>query len=225
MTVAATALLLARSRRIGLGENEMQFRLTYGGVLLGANNTNTRARHKHEIRMVFHEQLKHLWNVTPALKNRRNYPASGKLQNPLHIASEPWVEAVARNYSRDGYRFVPLVLEGLALSCRIDILFLRPDLPGSLIKSGDIDNRLKTLFDALRMPTNSSELGGYQPREGVDDPFFCLLEDDKLITHVSVETDVLHQPTGEKCDENDARLVISVTIMPASISPTNIDFL
>jgi hypothetical protein len=34
----------------------------------------------------------------------------------------------------------------------LNILFLRADIPGKVVQSGDIDNRLKTLFDALRMP-------------------------------------------------------------------------
>jgi hypothetical protein len=85
-----------------------------------------------------------------------------------------------------------LVIEELSLSCRLDILFLRSDRAGSLIKSGDIDNRLKTLFDALRMPESKAELGGYEKPIDDEDPFFVLLQDDKLITHISVETDVLH---------------------------------
>jgi hypothetical protein len=38
---------------------------------------------------------------------------------------------------------------------------LRPDLPGSLIKSADLDSRIKTLFDALTIPTDvAKRLGG-----------------------------------------------------------------
>jgi hypothetical protein len=70
---------------------------------------------------------------------------------------------LAGQFARNGYNFVPLVTERLLLLCRLDVLFLRPDPPGSLIKSGDIDNRLKTLFDALRMPENASELGRCEP--------------------------------------------------------------
>jgi hypothetical protein len=76
------------------------------------------------------------------------------------------------------YQFVPLVREQLSLLCSLDILFLRPDVPGKAIQSsGDIDNRLKTLFDALRMPQNDTELGPYaSPGEG-EEPFYCLLEE------------------------------------------------
>ncbi len=74
------------------------------------------------------------------------------------------------------------------------------------------------------MPSGVEELGGYnQPSDG-EGPFFVLLPDDKLITHVSVETDVLHEPTGDAFDVNDARLVITVTIRPVNMTWANIYF-
>src|SRR5438105_10912291 len=102
----------------------------------------------------------------------------------------------------------------LELICSIDILLLRPDPPGKVLVSGDIDNRLKTLFDALRLPKGAQELVGYDKPEVDEKPFFCLLEDDSLITHVSVETDVLLQPTGTRFDINDTRIVIAVRLRP-----------
>jgi hypothetical protein len=74
----------------------------------------------------------------------------------------------------------------------------------------------------------TADLGTSQaPQEG-EDPFFCLLEDDKLITHVSVETDVLLEPTSPQTTESelvhDARLVIDVHIRPYSLTMGNIGF-
>ena len=73
----------------------------------------------------------------------------------------------------------PLVLKRFSLLCALKILFLRRDIPGKAIIAGDIDNRVKTLIDALRMPNSQNELVGddVEPRFG-DDPFFCLLADD-----------------------------------------------
>lgn len=82
------------------------------------------------------------------------------------------------------------------------------DPPGSLISSWDMDNWLKTLFDTLRMPTNKDEVSG-PPRDD-EKPFFVLLEDDRLITHLSVETDTLLQRVRETWDDNHVRLLISV---------------
>jgi hypothetical protein len=126
------------------------------------------------------------------------------------------VEGLAERFSRNNYQFVPLVTRDLNVSfCGLEILFLRPDSPGAILKSGDIDNRLKTLFDALRMPSGKDELGGYNFPDDTEKPFYCLLEDDCLITKVSVETDMLLEPIGGAFDVNDARIVISVTVQPA----------
>jgi hypothetical protein len=64
------------------------------------------------------------------------------------------------------------------------------------------------LFDALRMPSNCDEVDG-KPEDD-DDPFFCLLEDDRLITEVRVTTDRLLTPLASGENRNDVRLIIHV---------------
>jgi hypothetical protein len=112
------------------------------------------------------------------------------------------------------------------MRCEIDILFLRPDPPGKLLQSGDIDNRLKTVFDALKMPSSLDEAGGKGPQED-ESPFFVLLEDDKLISSVSIKTDTLLEPTSSAMtnDISDARLVIHVRFWPIRATWSNIDFI
>ena len=58
-----------------------------------------------------------------------------------------------------------------------------------IIAGADIDNRLKTLFDALSWPTQTQQLPpGWAP--GPDEqPLHCLLQDDRHITRVNIETD------------------------------------
>jgi hypothetical protein len=199
-------------------ETTMRFHLTYEGPLLGSSTGSPRARHKHEIRKVFHRQLKYLWQNT--WLHEMNYGAwPGSLIEPR----TPLNEALASIYGRGKYRFVPLVREQFTLTCSLDILFLRADVPGRLVQSGDIDNRLKTIFDALRMPTNDSEMGDYAvgPDEG-EDPFYCLLEDDKLISHVAVATDMLLEPIQGTV--HDARLIIDARITPYRVTHANIGF-
>jgi hypothetical protein len=59
--------------------------------------------------------------------------------------------------------------------CSLQILFLRHDPPGSVIHAGDLDNRVKTLIDALRMPNDAMELAGNEkPSEGEDHSSVCL---------------------------------------------------
>jgi len=112
----------------------------------------------------------------------------------------------------------------MSLLCSVHILFLRPDVPGGVIRSGDIDNRMKTIFDALRMPSGKDELGGYDTPSKGEDPFFCLLEDDSLISQASIETDTLLQPTGPDWEANDARLVLTVRLSPYRVTWGNIGF-
>jgi len=117
-------------------------------------------------------------------------------------------------FARNDYNFIPLVAEEWSLACSINVLMLRPDMPGTVIKSGDLDNRLKTIFDALRMPSSKDELGGYDLPSDDEKPFYCLLEDDRLITNVTVEADVLLESVSDPPNQNDTRLLIKVEIKP-----------
>lgn len=152
----------------------MQFRLVYEGVL----NSNGDARHKQDIRRVLLPQLRELWTHEPLSENRKwlDFPPAG---DDLSVIREV-----------GGFRFAPLVCETLKLVVELEIVLLRPMQPGALIRqSGDIDNQLKTLFDALRCPHSLNELPkGDLPQQG-EDPFFCLLDDDERITDLHVATD------------------------------------
>jgi hypothetical protein len=193
----------------------MEFKLTYEGLLLGATRVDTRAPHKHQIRKVFHKQLKRFWETNRFLQGWIN----ADIQPHIHMRDH-----LSQQFQRNGYNFVPLVTENLSLFCDIHILILRPDVPGSLISSGDIDNRLKTVFDALRLPDNQGELGGINAPEVEETPFFCLLEDDRLISKIAVETDILLEPTGAKWNDNDVRMIITVRLRPYIITWGNINF-
>jgi len=135
------------------------------------------------------------------------------------------IAQLSQKFSMFGYRFVPLATRNLELLCSIEILFLRQGEPGGLInRIGDVDNRLKTIFDALCIPRNAGQLGPYTTPESNEDPFFCLLEDDSLITKASVETDTLLQPTSDPPNPNDVRLVITVRLRPGRVNSENVGF-
>jgi hypothetical protein len=168
---------------------EMEFRMVYEGPL-DPQTSHGRVKEKHALRQHWHTQLKELWQQFIFLKRSLDY----------------W----ENQYKRDGFRFVPLVNENQAGWCSLDVLFLRRDMPGSLVKSGgDIDNRIKILFDSLRMPKGNQELGGAVPGDG-EDPFFCLMEDDKFVTEIRVTTDRLLKPLGQLQNVNDVVLVVLV---------------
>jgi hypothetical protein len=180
----------------------MEFRLIYGGILLGASRDNTRSKHKDEIRTVLHAQLKHLWQTSPALREwvRGDVPLRAQ-------------DYLAEKYQRDGISFIPLVTEGLGAGVKLDILMLRPDQPGmTLMQSGDIDNRLKTVFDALRIP-----LVGEHCVPNGEKRIFCLLANDNMVNHVSLTTDLFLGETNV----NEVRLIITVTIWPITSTMEN----
>ena len=124
-------------------------------------------------------------------------------------------------HRRCDHEFVPLVCDHLKLVCSVDILFLRHEDPGSLFdRGGDLDNRLKTLFDAMKIPDHCENVT--RPEEH-EKPFFVLLEDDKRIAGYNVTTDrLLTMPTDRG---TDVRLVMQVTTQALQTTWGNISLL
>ncbi len=224
-------VLLRDDPHVNWEDGSVEFRLTYQGPLLSETQRNSavrgaRAEHKHRIRKVFHGQLKRWWEISPYLKPRPTPPNAlpntrvfGR-PSPQHS-----IEGLSQKFDMFGYNFVPLVTRDLELFCAIEILYLRHgDLGKVLSIEGDIDNRLKTLFDSLSMPRDKSQLGPFLTPDHGEVPFFCLLEDDSVITKASVESDVLLRSSEISPDPNDSSVVITVRIRPARVSSENVGF-
>ena len=121
---------------------------------------------------------------------------------------------LGEKWQRCGYKFIPLVTEDLFLRCSLDFLVLRPEEPRLIMQSGDLDAKIKTVFDALRLPSNLAETGGTGPQED-ETPFYCLLEDDKLISEIRVTSDeLLLLPKERAVNAHDVFLVIHVRLQP-----------
>jgi hypothetical protein len=134
-----------------------------------------------------------------------------------------FMETFARRFSRCGFRFVPLVNRELKLICGLEILFLRRENPGDLIlRGGAIDNRIKTLLDALRIPENGTELPLNAVPDADEDPFFCLLENDSLVTDLNITTDRLLRPLRLGENENDVVLVMKIHVKARAHSAYNL---
>ena len=195
-------------------ERIMDFRLTYAGPLLahqdGAPLPN-RTAHVHQLRQCFHKQLKVLWAEHPIMQQVAREGTSVSLY--VGSGAPPLNEV----FKHDGFNWLPMATKANGLICKVDILMLRQGQPGRV--TYDIDNRLKTVFDALRKANGPDELGerasGGRIVAGVDeDPFFVLLEEDSLVTHVSVTADSLLEAVPHTRRENAVRLVIHATIRP-----------
>lgn len=168
----------------------MEFRLVYEGPLHGQG---AKSPHKWAIRRALHPQLQRLWQEQPLREVASTLlafpPQSGK---PSVIVE------------KDGLRFAPLVTQRLNLYAEISVLLFRQQQRGALISNGgDIDNRLKTLLDGLRLPRGANEgrrerPAGHapEPLEPSPEPFFCLLEDDSLVTKVTVESEQFLRPAA-----------------------------
>jgi hypothetical protein len=210
----------------------VQFRLIYRGPLPaqgGGGKGAGRLKDKHSIRRQLHPQLKELWQQRWHLKRQIDHQYLGKNKDGedamMYSPSDSEAAKVANRFVEGKFRFLPLITKTNGLACKLDILFLRRDDPGNLIRSGggDLDNRIKVLFDALSVPERG-HMEGIEPQEG-ENPLYCLLEDDCLISEVSITTDRLLVPQEQGEHINDVVLIVSVTAKVIDADTAEIDFL
>ncbi|WP_143748491.1 hypothetical protein [Mesorhizobium carmichaelinearum] len=188
----------------------MYFRLTYEGPLHATQDVqgdpDKRRFQKHDLRRKFHPQLKHLWETHPMLIEKNSGRDGHAVRYIARTAAENQVY---------GYSYVPLLKKGDHVICHIETLFLRRQMPGGLIRGGDLDNRMKSLYDGLRMPSRPAEMRDIAGPQADETPFFVLLEEDNLITHTAIETDILLDPPedpGSDADMARVRLILTVGI-------------
>jgi len=152
----------------------LEFRLIYEGALSSGQGKHAGPKEKHEFRRQLHPQLRELWRQDRHLKHYGEAHLSGK-------SGPTYLEHIAKRFSRGGTGFIPLITEATGYWCSLNVLFLRRDMPGYVVDNyGDLDNRLKILFDALAVPTTTDGLPSNA--DGDENPIYCLLENDRLIT-------------------------------------------
>lgn len=171
----------------------MQFRLVYEGEIRSRQQAGLAA--VHDIRAKLAPQVKMLWEYPP-LNQSQDWL---KNEGSFHACTE-----------HDGWHFASAVSSAVGLYGEVDILILRPQPPGSIVsKQGDLDNKLKTLIDALTVPTlqqvRELQRLGLQAPQGL---MHCAFSDDNLISRLSVTSDRL------LCDMSERRsiAVINVTL-------------
>ena len=182
----------------------MEFRLIYEGPLRGQG---AKSAHKWDIRRALHPQLQRLWQTRPLVDAA-----------PTLLAHPAKPKTVSVIVEKGGRLFAPLVTQRLNPYVELSVLLFRQQPRGTLITDGgDIDNRLKTLLDGLRVPHGSMEGRPETPAEPDPLPFYCLLEDDSLVSKVSVESEQLLRPA--RPDEVVA--IISVHVKKTVLSHAN----
>jgi hypothetical protein len=156
----------------------MRFTLHYEGPLPSRGSATVKAA----IREALERQLRELWT----------HPPLSLSDTPDRLKPEVDEADLSVLMTRYGHTFAPLVTEKLGLRAELEILMLRPSPPGEIVgRGGDIDNRLKTLFDALSAPAQKNQVTPEMRPTSPEDPLFVLLEDDGFITRFTVETDRL----------------------------------
>jgi len=173
----------------------MEFYLKYDGPL----KSNAGPKDKHDIREYFYPQMKRLWDTEPLRFCRSEFLN--------HLGALSVLKKI------DGVTFAPLVSSVLYFVCQLDITMLWHEEQGLISKvGGDIDNRLKTLFDALQCP-DDNQIKPVRRRFADKEPFFCLLENDKLVTGVNVKTHTL------LCDAEEIDVSVLIHVMVKATVP------
>ena len=208
----------------------MEFTLYYKGEIRPSGNKKSKKirAHKHEIRAKLHEQLKELWEQQPPLSDVQHYLnlPSGLAEEYQYAKHYP-ADEVVRQLPDEGRppqaTFAAVVWKSAKVLADLDITFLRPEEPGGIVATGgDIDNRLKTLLDALRIPKitlNENELPDDVTIDSLPDPFHCLLEDDSLVSSLSVRPARLLE-TGAR--RYEALVLIRVRTKLAPVTQANL---
>jgi hypothetical protein len=168
----------------------MKFKLLYMGEL--KINPKKRSQHLHEIRMAIHPQLKRLSEISPydTIKN--------KLFNRRGIREI------------GGAKFFPIVTPEMNLLAELDVQILHPELLET--PHADIDNRMKTLLDALKRPQSTHEIAAGSPKNEV---IYTLLDDDHLVTRMTINTSHLlyREPSrGRAGNRDDFELLAIITV-------------
>jgi hypothetical protein len=209
----------------------MKFTLLYEGELPSSGNSSKKVRKKWEIREHFDPQLRELWRVHPALllatRNSIVPQTGGFWMIDTHHSDQtaPSTRAMGPNdidlcaeINRGGRRFYPLVRETFGLTCTLEILFLRRENPGRVYQGGDLDNRIKTLLDALSIP----QVDQIVADATIADPIFCLLEDDSKIAGLTVVSERLL--SSSQAPQSHVNLIIRVNVQVTQARSYNLAF-
>ncbi len=194
----------------------MRFTLKYQGESLLSSGNAPKPEQKQILRSHFHCQLKKLWDTSNVLQfiDRRALPEPVKVKDkwergePRVVSERPLEGFLYRRKIYDSW-FVPLITGRMEAACHLSIRLGRPIRPGMIVyEGGDLDGRLKTLFDALAVPKDASAV---KQADCQQDEYLCLLSDDELITGVSIESYEILETKAEAYVDVDISVTITAT--------------
>ncbi|TGP53033.1 hypothetical protein EN873_17530 [bacterium M00.F.Ca.ET.230.01.1.1] len=150
----------------------MRFELFFLGRIPSGNKGGPHWNFAADFRAQMHHQLVRLWKTNPLSEHTK------WLSKPYN--DNTW-EGVA-TFERHGLDFVVVASQRVSLSIKMDVHFYEPAGELSVASDvADVDNRVKVLFDLLRLPDNPKHV----PQGLV--PHYCLMEDDRLVWELTVK--------------------------------------
>jgi hypothetical protein len=168
-----------------VGDTTVDIALKYDGLIPSGQQRGGQSDLKQVIRKQFSKQLGKQWEKETIL---RGFYDAGLPLIGNFIKNQPCQGSDECPFFRVpvcGFHAIPLISWHNRLGVELDIVFWG-ESRRVLQSGGDLDNRLKTLFDALRIPQGPNEVLGTMCGNGSEE-IFCLLEDDSLISKFCVE--------------------------------------
>lgn len=185
----------------------MKFTLSYEGEL----KTSAGPKQKAAIRRQFNEQLRVLWGADSILSSWYIVEDDEGEDSKGKTHAKAWLRDTTPNLGK--FKVIPLATKDLCVECWLDFKILRStSFKGHV---SDIDNKVKVLGDTLYMP-DQIDLMGNDAKNGPDEEFFVVMEDDKLVSRITATHDELLSPICGQNDirKNDVRIMIDVHIRP-----------
>jgi hypothetical protein len=210
----------------------MKLSLRYAGEI-PSNGTPVE---KHVIRLALHKQLAKFWADDSRLKEMNKDLKSlqiaaksrGSFAVPRPIVG---MQNFFFRYPLGGIDFIPLVTNVLECHVHLEIrLYRQKELNGFLFLGGDVDNKFKTFFDALKVPYNEEEVPAQDNVSSNLNEWpvvFCLVDNDRAVTKLNIESIALLSPIPPqtKRPENYVEIEMDVTIVPITPMQGTIDLL
>lgn len=177
--------MFRESQELSVERGALDITLKFNGSVPASQdgkNGDKRSGFKQELRLQFSQQLRRLWKRDLLA----SFYADGLPVAPYerHKAARP-PQPTQHPFFRVnvcGFSVISLVNWHNGLNCELEFVFLG-DQRGAI----DLDNQMKVVFDALRIPQHDAEVPA--DKHGQDDEeLFCLLEDDSIVKKYSVES-------------------------------------